>query len=223
MRAPPPKETIGAKALQFHIFYRRPLWRDSRRHPGANQPAGQGVDHTRRTHEKRQGTQSTAICRCGSPAELGYRVTMTDVFPAVRGGQLSDMTIAKVAQVDGMTGGCVRSPRHLPHLGTGAHSIHPTKCASWPWRTLTDSTRAAYARSELIDKRRLLMNDWSGIVQRQSRRQGGVNSGPQKWIIRKGYIGLWTRRCMRWPMYTPKLKPGLMAPIPAEKELRTSR
>ena len=159
MRELAPKKTTGAKALQFLILtaarsgeVRGATWEEiDLRKKVWTIPA-------ERMKNGRQHTVplSTAAVDLLKSLPHGYDY----VFPAPRGGQLSDMTIAKVA-------------KDMGHDIT-AHGFRATfrtwaqECTSYPYEVCelalahvnSDSTRAVYARSELIDKRRLLMADW---------------------------------------------------------------
>ena len=159
MRELAPKKTTGAKALQFLILtaarsgeVRGATWEeiDLRKKvwtiPGERMKGG-------KQHTVPLSTAAVDLLK-SLPRDYAH------IFPAVRGGTLSDVTLAKV-------------PRYMGHDVT-AHGFRATfrtwaqECTSYPDEVCelalahvnSDSTRAAYARSELIDKRRLLMADW---------------------------------------------------------------
>jgi integrase len=86
------------------------------------------------------------------------------VFPAARGGTLSDMTLSAVMrrlEIDAVPHGfrstfrdwaaeTTRYPREVAEMAL-AH-------------TIGDKVEAAYRRGDLFDKRRRMMNDWAGFV-----------------------------------------------------------
>jgi integrase len=159
MRELAPKETTGAKALQFLILtaarsgeVRGATWEEiNLRSKVWTIPA-----------ERMKGGKQHTVPLSPAAVELLKSLPRDydHVFPAVRGGTLSDMTLAKV-------------PKSLGHDVT-AHGFRSTfrtwaqERTNYPEEVCelalahinSDGTRAAYARSELIDKRRLLMADW---------------------------------------------------------------
>ena len=82
------------------------------------------------------------------------------IFPGTKGQALSDMSISAVTKRMGAD--CV------PHGFRSSFKDWARECTAYPDEVSelalahvnSDATRAAYARSELIDKRRLLMADW---------------------------------------------------------------
>ena len=159
MRELKAKTTIGAKALQFLILtagrsgeVRGATWKE--------------IDIAKKVWtipgERMKGGKQHTVPLSTAAVDLLKSLPRdyAHIFPAVRGGTLSDMTLAKV-------------PRYMGHDVT-AHGFRATfrtwaqECTSYPDEVCelalahvnSDSTRAAYARSELIDKRRLLMADW---------------------------------------------------------------
>ena len=159
MRELKAKTTIGAKALQFLILtagrsgeVRGATWKE--------------IDIAKKVWtipgERMKGGKQHTVPLSTAAVDLLKSLPRDydHIFPAVRGGTLSDMTLAKV-------------PRYMGHDVT-AHGFRATfrtwaqECTSYPDEVCelalahvnSDSTRAAYARSELIDKRRLLMADW---------------------------------------------------------------
>jgi integrase len=82
------------------------------------------------------------------------------VFVSPRGMMLSDMTLTKVLKDMGHP---VTQHGFRATFRTWAqdHTSYPEEvCELALAHVNSDATRAAYARSELLDKRRLLMNDW---------------------------------------------------------------
>ena len=101
-----------------------------------------------------------------SPAAIALlkRLPRTDgvdyVFPALRGGQLSDMTLTAVLRrmevpvtVHGM--------RSTFRDWAAEHTEYPREVAEMALaHSIGNAVEAAYRRGDLFDKRRLLMNDW---------------------------------------------------------------
>jgi integrase len=82
------------------------------------------------------------------------------VFTAIRGGMISDMTMTKVIKTMGYP---VTQHGFRATFRTWAqeHTNHADEvCELALAHVNSDATRAAYARSELVDKRRCLMDDW---------------------------------------------------------------
>lgn len=83
------------------------------------------------------------------------------VFPAPRGGELSDMTLSKVLRTMDVDA--------VPHGFRSSFKTWCQECTRFPDEVSelalahvnSDATRAAYARSELIEQRRKLMDDWA--------------------------------------------------------------
>ena len=86
------------------------------------------------------------------------------VFPAPRGGALSDATIGKLLKdrgIDAVPHGFRSSFRDWASERTStAHAIMEAALA----HTIRDKAQAAYARSDLLDKRRTLMEQWARYV-----------------------------------------------------------
>lgn len=83
------------------------------------------------------------------------------VFPAPRGGKLSDMALAAVVRR--------MKVNAVPHGFRSTFKDWARSCTSYPDEVSelalahvnNDATRAAYARDELLPKRKRLMNDWA--------------------------------------------------------------
>lgn len=83
------------------------------------------------------------------------------VFPAVRGGPLSDMSLSAVTRRMGVTA--------VPHGFRSSFKDWARSSTAYPDEVSElalahvndDATRAAYARDELLPKRTLLMRDWA--------------------------------------------------------------
>ena len=86
------------------------------------------------------------------------------VFPAPRGGALSDATIGKLLKdrgIDAVPRGFRSSFRDWASERTNTpHTVMEAALA----HTIRDKAEAAYARSDLLDKRRELMDAWARFV-----------------------------------------------------------
>lgn len=83
------------------------------------------------------------------------------VFPSVRNKQLSDMTLTKILKDMGRPY-TQHGFRATFRTWAQEHTGHAEEVCELALAHInSDATRAAYARSELIDKRRLLMDDWA--------------------------------------------------------------
>ena len=88
------------------------------------------------------------------PRESSY------IFPNRKGKPLSDMTMGQIPRRMGYPV-TVHGFRATFRTWTQEHTSYPDEvCELALAHVNSDATRAAYARSELIDKRRKLMNDW---------------------------------------------------------------
>lgn len=91
------------------------------------------------------------------------------VFPALRGGKLSDMALSAVVRRMGIDA--------VPHGFRSTFKDWARSCTSYPdevseltlAHVSTDATRAAYARDELLPKRKKLMNDWAKFCNKRGR------------------------------------------------------
>lgn len=95
----------------------------------------------------------------------GLKVENCDlVFPSVTGKALSDSTISKLVRENGIAA--------VPHgfrssfrdwAGEATH--HPREVIEFALaHVIKDKAEAAYARSDLFEKRRILMSDWDGYI-----------------------------------------------------------
>ena len=86
------------------------------------------------------------------------------VFPAPRGGPLSDSTMSKLIRELGI--------QAVPHGFRSSFRDWAAECTYTPHRVMeaalahvvANKAEAAYARSDLFDKRRALMNDWAAYL-----------------------------------------------------------
>jgi len=86
------------------------------------------------------------------------------VFPAIRGGQLSDMTISAVTRrmgVDAVPHGFRSTFRDWVSETTAySHEVAEMALA----HTITNTVERAYRRGDLLEKRRRLMDDWARFL-----------------------------------------------------------
>lgn len=86
------------------------------------------------------------------------------VFPAVRGGQLSDMTISAVTRRMGVDA--------VPHGFRSTFRDWVSETTAYPHEvaemalahTITNAVERAYRRGDLLEKRRRLMDDWARFL-----------------------------------------------------------
>lgn len=86
------------------------------------------------------------------------------LFPAARGGQLSDMSLTAVMRRMGLDS--------VPHGLRSTFRDWVAECTSYPREiaeralahTLTNAVEAAYHRSDVLEKRRTLMQDWAKFL-----------------------------------------------------------
>ncbi|MEM8491312.1 MAG: integrase arm-type DNA-binding domain-containing protein [Pseudomonadota bacterium] len=153
------KQTMGAYALQFGILtaarsgeIRGAIWDE--------------IDLQARTwtiHADRMKNNRTHTVPLCTDAVAILKALPRDndlVFPAPRGGQMSDMTLTKVIRDMGH-----RVTQHGFRATFRTWAQERTNyaeevCELALAHVNSDKTRAAYARSELLDKRRRLMNEW---------------------------------------------------------------
>jgi integrase len=92
------------------------------------------------------------------------------VFPAPKGGPLSDMALSAVCrrmEVDAVPHGFRSSAKDWARSSTSyADEVSELALA----HVSTDATRAAYARDELLPKRRNLMRDWAAYLSKPTKR-----------------------------------------------------
>jgi integrase len=86
------------------------------------------------------------------------------LFPAARGGQLSDMSLTAVMRRMGLDS--------VPHGLRSTFRDWVAECTNYPRElaeralahTLTNAVEAAYHRSDVLEKRRTLMQDWAKFL-----------------------------------------------------------
>jgi integrase len=87
------------------------------------------------------------------------------LFPAPRGGKLSDMSLSAVLKRMGIKNVTVHGFRSTFRDWAGETTSHPREVIEHALaHQLKDKSEAAYARSDLLEKRRRLMNDWAVFV-----------------------------------------------------------
>jgi integrase len=174
------KRTTGALALRFGILtaarsgeIRGAKWSEIDLDeqvwtvPGTRMKNG-------RTHKVPLCPDATALLE-SLPRDHGTDL----VFVSPRGRQLSDMTLTKVLKDMGLK---VTQHGFRATFRTWAqeHTSYPEEvCELALAHVHSDATRAAYARSELIEKRRLLMSDWGrfcreGLPTKPSHSKGSI-------------------------------------------------
>lgn len=113
----------------------------------------------KREHRVPLSMQAVALLKA-LPREEGVEL----VFPAPRGGQLSDMTLTAVLRrmrVDCTVHGFRSSFRDW----AGDRTHHPRDMIEFALaHALDDKTEAAYRRSDALEKRRVLMQEWADFV-----------------------------------------------------------
>lgn len=159
MQALAEKDTIGALALRFGILTAA----RSGEIRGATWDEIEGDVWTIPAERMKNGkTHKVPLCRDAIALLKALpRDHDTDlVFVSPRGKILSDMTLTKVLKDMGHP---VTQHGFRATFRTWAqeHTSYPEEVCELALAHInSDATRAAYARSELIDKRRLLMADW---------------------------------------------------------------
>jgi Phage integrase family. len=102
------------------------------------------------------------------------------VFPAPRGGQLSDMALTAVLRRMGRADITAHGFRSTFRDWAGETTAYPREVIEHALaHQLKDKAEAAYARGTLFDKRRRLLNDWSrycGTVQTETVTVTAINS-----------------------------------------------
>lgn len=97
------------------------------------------------------------------------------VFPAPRGGVLSDMTLGAVLKRMGRSDLTTHGFRSTFRDWAGEMTAHPREVIEHALaHQLKDKAEAAYARGSLLIKRRKLMNEWSAYCERAQGNEGVV-------------------------------------------------
>ncbi len=114
---------------------------------------------TGRDHRVPLSTRAMAIL--DEARQYGDGAPNSLVFPAQRGGIMSDMTMSKLAKELGIKGtphGMRSAFRDWASERTNTpHTVMEAALA----HTIKNKVEAAYARSDLLDKRRALMDAWA--------------------------------------------------------------
>lgn len=123
--------------------------------------------HTKAKKEHRVPLQPQAIKLLKSlPKLAGTQI----IFPSVRGGALSDMALSQL--VRGMRERGEFSGEAVPHGFRSTFRDWAAEQTSYPdelrkiasMHTVSDAVKAAYERTDLLDKRRDLMNEWADFL-----------------------------------------------------------
>lgn len=167
--------SISAKALEFLILtgvrsgsvrmadwpeidFQREIW---------TIPAG----HTKTKEEHRVPLQPQAI----KLLKTLSRMPGTDkIFPSPTGKALSDMALSQLMR--GMRERGELSVEAVPHGFRSTFRVWAAETTSYPdeirkaasGHTVGDEVKAAYQRTDLLEKRRYLMNDWASFLDRPS-------------------------------------------------------
>lgn len=97
------------------------------------------------------------------PKKISNESTL--IFPALRGGKLSDMSISAVLKRMNIKNVTVHGFRSTFRDWAGESTAHPREVIEHALaHQLKNKSEAAYARSDLLEKRRSLMEDWAAYV-----------------------------------------------------------
>ncbi len=169
------QDGIGARALEFTVLtaarsgeVRGATWSQIDRSaavwkiPGERMKAGK---------EHRVPLSDAALALLdGSPRMVGTDL----VFPAARGGMLSDMTLSAVLrrmEVDAVPHGFRSTFRDWASERTN----YPRDVAEMALaHAIGDKVEAAYRRGDLFEKRRQMMSDWAGFCATPESKAGDV-------------------------------------------------
>ena len=92
-------------------------------------------------------------------------IVQTGFFPSPTGRTLSDSTLSKLLRELGDQSSPARIPFEFSGLGRRMHRrtacSHGSRALS---HVVKNKAEAAYARSDLFERRRALMNDWSSYL-----------------------------------------------------------
>jgi integrase len=133
--------------------------------------------HTKARNEHRVPLQPQAIKLLKSlPKLAGTKI----IFPSVKGGPLSDMAVSQLMR--GMHERGDFADHAVPHGFRSTFRDWAAEKTNYPdelrkiasMHTVSDSVKAAYERTDLLDKRRRLMNDWANFLDRQSKQSPKV-------------------------------------------------
>lgn len=156
-------ETVSAKALQFLIL-------TAARSGEARGARWDEIDLTAKLWtipaERMKAGREHKIPLSNTAVELLESMPRLDeyAFTGPRGKPLSDVAVAKALRVAG-SDATVHGFRATFRTWAQKFTAFPDEvCELALAHVNTDATRAAYARSELLDKRRLLMNEWERFI-----------------------------------------------------------
>ncbi len=123
--------------------------------------------HTKARNEHRVPLQPQAIMLLKSlPKIAGTQI----IFPSVKGGPLSDMALSQLMR--GMHERGDFADHAVPHGFRSTFRDWAAERTNYPdelrkiasMHTVSDAVKAAYERTDLLDKRRQLMNDWANFL-----------------------------------------------------------
>lgn len=171
------KGGMGAKALEFAILtaarsgeVRGATWgeinleQSTWQIPGERMKAG-------KTHTVPLSESARALLQRLPKGEDGELV-----FKAIRGGALSDMTLSKVLR-DMEVPAVPHGMRSTFKIWAQELAVYPDEASELALAHVnSDATRAAYARSELIDIRRGMMADWANFINAEEAGREGRES-----------------------------------------------
>lgn len=150
---------MGAKALQFSIL-------TAARSGEMRLATWEEIDFRAKVWtipaERMKGGRVHKVPLCASAVKLLKSIPRDSdyIFHNTKGGRISDVSVSKVPKQLGYD---VTAHGFRATFRTWAqeHTSYPEEVPELALAHVnSDRTRAAYARSELIDKRRDLMNDW---------------------------------------------------------------
>ncbi|MDO8864139.1 tyrosine-type recombinase/integrase [Haliea sp. E1-2-M8] len=177
MRALTTRTTIGALALRFGILtaarsgeIRGAIWDEIDMDAAVWTVPGERMKNGRAHKVPLCGDALTLLVALPRHADNDL------VFVSPRGKMLSDMTLTKVIKDMGHK---VTQHGFRATFRTWAqeHTTYPEEVCELALAHInSDATRAAYARSELIDKRRKLMKDWERFCRQDLSKKGKVVS-----------------------------------------------
>ena len=100
-----------------------------------------------------------------------------NIFPSPRGGALSDMALSQITR--GMKERGELTVDVVPHGFRSTFRDWAAECTAYPdeirkaasGHTVGDAVQQAYQRTDLLEKRRSLMQDWANFLDQPTRTQ----------------------------------------------------
>jgi len=138
------------------------------------------AEHTKTKTEHRVPLAPQAIKLLKSLPKL---VDNPKLFPGARGGELSDMALSQLMR--GMKERGELTVKAVPHGFRSTFRDWAAECTSYPdeirkaasGHTVGDAVHQAYQRTDLLEKRRQLMNDWARFLDLPSAQGAGSGAG----------------------------------------------